>query len=151
MVNVDGEKEEAPQLPGPGDYNIEVERPNTKQASSMFVSKVQRSGTGNQSRGTANRNQLTSQTGRGISRSSNKFGGHVLPRPSTTAGVGSMQEQIDIFEDENDGDVPGPGAYHNPRTASSFKTGKIPERLQFFGSTVDRFGQDKTKKSKEFQ
>jgi hypothetical protein len=23
---------------------------------------------------------------------------------------------------------------------SSFKTGKIPERLQFFGSTVDRFG-----------
>ena len=40
VVNVDGEKEPAPQLPGPGDYNVEVERPNTKQASSWAVSKV---------------------------------------------------------------------------------------------------------------
>lgn len=40
VVNADGEKEPPCQLPGPGDYNIEVERPNTKQASSMFVSKV---------------------------------------------------------------------------------------------------------------
>ena len=108
----------------------------------MFVSKVPRSGTGNQSRsGTRGiRNQISSQTGRGASRASNKFGAHVVPRPSTTAGVGSLQEQIDIFEDEDDGNAPGPGAYHNPRTASSFKTGKVPERLQFFGPTVDRFG-----------
>ena len=84
-----------------------------------------------------------------MSRSSTKFGTHIVPRPSTTAGVGSMQEQIDIFEDEDSGDVPGPGAYYNPRAASSFKTGKIPERLQFFGSTVDRFGADKGRKSKE--
>jgi hypothetical protein len=39
--------------------------------------------------------------------------------------------------------MPGPGAYYNPKQASSFKTGKIPERLQFFGSTVERFTDNK--------
>lgn len=39
--------------------------------------------------------------------------------------------------------MPGPGAYYNPKQQSSFKTGKIPERLQFFGSTVERFSENK--------
>jgi len=59
-------------------------------------------------------------------------------RPNTTVGV---QQDLDIFEDEEEEGQPGPGAYFNPKTQSSFKTGKVPERLQFFGSTVDRFSE----------
>jgi len=35
---------------------------------------------------------------------------------------------IDIFEEAEDVD-PGPGAYYNPKNASCFKAGKVPERL----------------------
>lgn len=46
----------------------------------------------------------------------------------------------DIYEDDDDdGAVPGPGAYWNPQTCSTFKVKSVPERLQFFGSTVERF------------
>jgi hypothetical protein len=51
----------------------------------------------------------------------------------------SNGENIDIFEDEEDEIPPGPGSYYNPKTMSSFNIRKVPERLQFFGSTVDRF------------
>lgn len=62
-------------------------------------------------------------------------------RPHTTAG--GMHPDVDIFEDDEDDIMPGPGAYYNPKQQSSFKTGKIPERLQFFGSTVERFNEGK--------
>ena len=50
---------------------------------------------------------------------------------------------LDIFEDDDDDVQPGPGSYYNPHAMSSFKHNKVPERLQFFGSTVDRFGNTK--------
>lgn len=50
---------------------------------------------------------------------------------------------LDIFEDDDDDVQPGPGSYYNPHIMSSFKNSKVPERLQFFGSTVDRFGNTK--------
>ena len=57
-------------------------------------------------------------------------------RPGTTV----TGQDFDIFEDDDDETMPGPGQYYNPNTMSSFNVNKIPERLQFFGSTVDRFG-----------
>jgi hypothetical protein len=88
-----------------------------------------------------------SSTARGIKSSYNitntKIATGSLSRPKTTANGAD----IDIFEDEDDGDLPGPGAYYNPHTMTSFKTGKIPERLQFFGSTVDRFSAQKKEQS----
>ena len=53
------------------------------------------------------------------------------------------KNQIDVIDDE-EVEPPGPGAYYNPSTMTSFKTGKRPERLQFFGSTVDRFNPAKS-------
>lgn len=89
---------------------------------------------------TNNRLKTLSSTSRGIKSSYNiavtKMANGTGSRPKTTVNGGA---DIDIFEDEDDGDMPGPGAYYNPHTMTSFKTGKIPERLQFFGSTVDRF------------
>jgi hypothetical protein len=35
---------------------------------------------------------------------------------------------LDVFEDENDENIPGPGAYYNPDQAC-FKFHKIPEKL----------------------
>jgi hypothetical protein len=54
------------------------------------------------------------------------------------------KNQIDVIDDDEEYEPPGPGAYYNPNTQTSFKTGKKPERLQFFGSTVDRFNPGKS-------
>lgn len=40
-----------------------------------------------------------------------------------------MAKNIDVYDDEEDVEAPGPGAYYNPQAQSSFKTGKKPERL----------------------
>ena len=66
-----------------------------------------------------------------------------MNRPNTTA---ALQQDLDIFEDDDDEIMPGPGTYYNPNQHTCFKTGKIPEKLQFFGSTVDRFGDQKSQK-----
>ena len=56
-----------------------------------------------------------------------------------TSGLASGQD-IDIFEDDDDDNAPGPGAYYNPKSMSSFNAvNRKPGHLQFFGSTVDRF------------
>tara|TARA_B110000285_G_C15109947_1_gene610429 strand:- start:1095 stop:1220 length:126 start_codon:yes stop_codon:yes gene_type:complete len=36
------------------------------------------------------------------------------PRPHTTAG-GPMYTDVDIFEDDDEDNQPGPGAYYNPK------------------------------------
>lgn len=41
--------------------------------------------------------------------------------------------------------TPGPGSYFNPATSTTFKVKKVPERLQFFGSTVERFNKGTAK------
>ena len=46
---------------------------------------------------------------------------------------------MDIFEDDDLYDNPGPGAYYNADKNTCFKTSKIPEKLQYFGSKVERF------------
>jgi len=57
-------------------------------------------------------------------------------RPGTTnhqSGMGGLTlkgQEIDIFESDDDNDIPGPGAYFDdPNALTSFKTGKKPERL----------------------
>ena len=108
----------------------------------MFASKVQR-----QSENVVNhRNKSLSNAIKGVksayaivqSGSTQAVG----QRPHTTVG-GGFYTDVDIFEDEDDEAMPGPGAYYNPKQQTSFKTGKIPERLQFFGSTVERFNENK--------
>jgi hypothetical protein len=39
------------------------------------------------------------------------------------------KNQIDVIDDDEEVEAPGPGAYYNPSTMTSFKTGKRPERL----------------------
>lgn len=75
---------------------------------------------------------------------------HLLERPATTNdntkyGLTLRGQDIDIFESDDEDNQPGPGAYYNPQNQTSFKTGKKPERLQFFGSTVERFGENQQK------
>ena len=46
---------------------------------------------------------------------------------------------LDVLEsDSDDGTGPGPGAYFEGQT-SGFRLETKPKRLQFFGSTVERF------------
>jgi hypothetical protein len=48
----------------------------------------------------------------------------------------------DYYEDDDDdGTTPGPGQYWNPKASTTFKPKHVPERLQFFGSTVERFSE----------
>ena len=57
--------------------------------------------------------------------------------PTTQEG-----DDDDYYEEEDDGMTPGPGAYFNTRITTTFKVTKVPERLQFFGSTVERFNRN---------
>jgi hypothetical protein len=51
--------------------------------------------------------------------------------------MGATKGFQDVIESDSDSDVvPGPG--HYPQT-STFKVENKPERLQYFGSTVERF------------
>jgi hypothetical protein len=46
----------------------------------------------------------------------------------------------DYSSDEEDSDVtPGPGYYMSQDKESTFQKKPIPEKMQFFGSTVERF------------
>jgi hypothetical protein len=45
-----------------------------------------------------------------------------------------------MFEgDENDEPSPGPGQYYDPAKSTCFRKEPTSEKLQFFGSTVERF------------
>ena len=49
---------------------------------------------------------------------------------------------MDVYEgDENEDTSPGPGEYYNPERSTCFKRSQKEERLQFFGSTVERFAE----------
>lgn len=51
-----------------------------------------------------------------------------------------LDNDDDYYDDEEDeGQTPGPGQYFNHHTSTTFKIKNVPERLQFFGSTVERF------------
>jgi hypothetical protein len=66
--------------------------------------------------------------------------------PKTTSGkykaiaqaAASPKGVHDILESDDDDTGPGPGAYYNGQQ-SNFKPETKPQRLQFFGSTVERF------------
>ena len=50
-----------------------------------------------------------------------------------------------MLESDSDSDEgPGPGAYYKA-SQTAFNPGQRPERLQFFGSTVERFADNSTK------
>ena len=44
--------------------------------------------------------------------------------PTTQEG-----DDDEYYEEEDDGMTPGPGAYFNTRTTTTFKVTKVPERL----------------------
>ena len=55
-------------------------------------------------------------------------------RPGTVALknkelTNKLQQNLDIIDDDEDVDPPGPGAYYNPAAQSCFNAGKRPERL----------------------
>ena len=48
--------------------------------------------------------------------------------------------ELDSYEgDENEDPTPGPGQYYNPERSTCFRKEPTSEKLQFFGSTVERF------------
>jgi len=82
-----------------------------------------------------------------------------IPGPGYYAKDSNNKEDKDIYDDEQrkgssnfassvtrftekaQSDEPGPGTYYDSdEPASSFKKKKVPENLQFFGSTTRRFG-----------
>lgn len=134
------EKHKTEDMPGPGQYNLEANRPQ-KQLSSMFVSKVPRS-----TSSVANRRAQSRQMSRGGAQSQKPGtqGGRRALQPASQTG-----QDLDIFEDDDDEGAPGPGAYYNPKSMSSFQVNKKPEKLQFFGSTVDRFAPSKPTSASE--
>lgn len=115
-------KESKGKQPGPGSYVAPIQ--NTKLDSkphAAFVSAVTR----------------------------DKEGSPINRSPAKKLRLGSKMNQTyqqtisqavqDIIDDDSDdGTTPGPGAYYNPKQ-STFQIKSKPERLQFFGSTVNRF------------
>ena len=53
----------------------------------------------------------------------------------------SMKEFHEDLDEtyESDGVTPGPGYYLDNSKVTCFKKNEIPKKMQFFGSTVDRF------------
>ena len=56
-----------------------------------------------------------------------------------------MVTHRDDFESEEERDAPGPGEYTSPYTNSAFLQRQRPEVMQYFGSTVERFPEDKSR------
>lgn len=54
-----------------------------------------------------------------------------------------MFEESDSEEDS--GVTPGPGYYNASEKLSAFLPKQVPEKMQFFGSTVERFNPKKPK------
>ena len=143
--------------PGPGDYELPgaISTLN-KPISSSFKSGVQRSATVTGFASSVPQSRSNTAVGRGFVRTQGQSNqGAVAMSPSTTAltnlGHNTMAptpQDLDIFDDEEE-HQPGPGSYYNPQAQTSFKTGKKPERLQFFGSTVERFNGNKNKKAEK--
>ena len=62
-----------------------------------------------------------------------------------------IRDKIDYIENElssDDGDQPGPGYYVSNENITAFNPKKVPQRQQFFGSTVARFENGGKGKSK---
>ena len=55
---------------------------------------------------------------------------------------GEMMDDDEYYDEDDDGTTPGPGSYFNPQSSTTFKVKQVPERLQFFGSTVERFNRN---------
>ena len=78
------------EFPGPGDYNLNSQSRPRPTPSSVFASKVSRAGTG----------------------------ALVRAKTSQVARTGTMMTEIakniDVIDDDEDVEAPGPGAYYNP-------------------------------------
>ena len=70
---------------------------------------------------------------------------HNIPVGKTrpiTAYQNMIKDRVDYIENElssDDGDQPGPGYYVSNENITAFNPKKVPQRQQFFGSTVARF------------
>lgn len=127
-----GKKQNQVELVGPGHYQVEKTEmfPIYKyKQSSVFASRVER----------ATSVQIKKRTR------------HNIPvgrtRPITAyqkmvrGAVGYIGTEL---SSDDEGDFPGPGAYNNA-TVTAFNPKQVPQRQQFFGSTVARFD-DKSKR-----
>lgn len=129
--------------PGPGDYQ-QIQIANDIKASgrgtSSFKSNVQRA----QTAGTLSRLQLRQlrqhEVGRRSLKSFHKAG---MNRAASQMSLHPKEKpdcELDSYEgDENEDTTPGPGQYYNPGRSTCFKKEPTSEKLQFFGSTVERF------------
>ena len=116
------------EIPGPGHYNaekVDIFPIYKYKPSSVFVSKVAR------------------ETHKGLRSSTHMSGFGLPPKPHTAAS----QQDDDYYDEDDEDQPPGPGSYYNPHQSTTFKVKSVPERLQFFGSTVERF-HDQTDKQK---
>ena len=108
------------EIPGPGHYNaekVDIFPIYKYKPSSVFVSKVAR------------------ETHKGLRSSTHMSGFGLPPKPHTAAS----QQDDDYYDEDDEDQPPGPGSYYNPHQSTTFKVKSVPERLQFFGSTVERF------------
>ena len=127
--------------PGPGTYeapNSAVNPIYKNNKSSVFASRVPRAQSstqaGKQRHRVVNKGQV----------SQSKYQAIAEAAKSPTAGAIN-----DILESDDDEEGPGPGQYFHGQQ-SSFKPETKPQRLQFFGSTVERFtDQNRFKASEE--
>ena len=124
------------QPPGPGHYQPPVNAINPiykNNKSSVFASSVPRNSSSANGR---SRVKVVSANSKPAQAAGNKYQAIASAAESPLKnGGGGMQ---DVLESDEEEQVPGPGRYHDG-FKSDFKPETRPQRLQFFGSTVERF------------
>lgn len=98
---------------------------------SSFTSKVVRAGTAHTD--TRAKTGLGSRVGRGFVKDTSQM------NPGDMASQMSAAQNIDVFEDNEEDDAPGPGYYHDPKRHTAFRLTHKEPYLQRFGSSVERF------------
>ena len=111
--------------------------------SSVFASKIGREGKRMRNSMSTVGGVITHSVG-----SINKLGGiqpfkQLSPNGGLEPGQPREEDEEEYYdEDDDDGRTPGPGSYFNPQTSTTFKQKNVPEKHQFFGSTVERFNRN---------
>jgi Sperm-tail PG-rich repeat len=140
--------------PGPGYYlaeKAEVFPLYKYKQSSAFASKVDRTGRRMRNSLTGIGGAITHSGAIGkSSKTTSALGGGIKSfNPLSPQGAKTetrateKDDDEDYYEEEvDDGTTPGPGQYFNNQSSTTFKPKRVPERLQFFGSTVERFNRN---------
>ena len=118
--------------PGPGHYKPAIQSLNPvykNNKSSAFASKVPRTSSSAFAR---NRVKVMPQK-EAAEATSGRY------KAIANAAISPKGVAQDIEDSDDEDHVPGPGHYYDPNKQTNFKPTQKPQRLQFFGSTVERF------------